>query len=74
MEMALELQHRMVSLLEALIRQEGKRLSKHEMCDRLRIHRNTLLRRQKEPGFPQPDINGYWLLADVVKWESQGGR
>jgi len=47
----------------------GKRLTRQDMCERLGIHRNTLLTRQRERGFPQPDINGKWLLSEVLEWE-----
>ena len=47
----------------------GKRLTRQDMCERLGIHRNTLLTQQRERGFPQPDINGKWLLSEVLEWE-----
>ena len=47
----------------------GKRLTREDMCERLGIHRHTLRIRSQERGFPQPDINGKWLLSEVLEWE-----
>ena len=49
--------------------QTGKRLTREDMCERLGIHRHTLRVRSQERGFPQPDINGKWLLSEVLEWE-----
>lgn len=47
----------------------GTRLSREQMCERLKVHRNTLARRLQEPGFPQPGKDGRWLLSEVIEWE-----
>lgn len=52
-----------------LAEQSGKRLTRAELCERLRIHRNTLSKRLEDPTFPRPDVNGKWLLSEVVRWD-----
>jgi predicted DNA-binding transcriptional regulator AlpA len=47
----------------------GARLTRAQLSERLGIHRNTLARRLSEPGFPQPDKDGKWLLSEVIQWE-----
>ena len=47
----------------------GTRLNREQMCQRLDIHRNTLAKRQQEPGFPKPGRDGKWLLSEVIEWE-----
>lgn len=49
----------------------GTRLSRQQMCERLGVHRNTLAKMSQEPGFPQPDRTGKWLLSEVIEWETR---
>jgi hypothetical protein len=49
---------------------QGARLTRSEVCDRLRIHRNTLPRMMTQ-GFPKPDSTGKWLLSEVMEWETK---
>jgi predicted DNA-binding transcriptional regulator AlpA len=48
----------------------GTRLTREQMCERLKVHRNTLARMAQAPGFPQPDRTGKWLLSEVIEWET----
>jgi DNA-binding NtrC family response regulator len=59
----------LASAINAMAQAMGTRLNRAQLCERMGIHRNTLARRLKDPGFPLPDRYGYWLLADVMKWE-----
>ena len=68
--LALELAELRRDLAE-LHRDRGSRLSRAEVCDRLRIHRNTLPTYIKERGFPKPTRDGEWLLAEVIEWEAK---
>ncbi len=48
----------------------GARLSRVQLAERLRVHRNTLQRWMREdPRFPTPDRSGHWLLSEVIEWE-----
>lgn len=53
-----------------LAQAQGTRLNREQMCDRLGVHRNTLAKMSQEPGFPQPDRTGKWLLSEVIEWET----
>lgn len=66
------IEQRLDALTQAVIMmsiQTGKRLTREDMCQRLGIHRHTLRIRSQERGFPQPDVNGKWLLSEVLAWE-----
>lgn len=52
-----------------MAQQNGQRLSRADLCERLNIHRNTLAKRLEDPTFPRPDVNGKWLLSEVLDWE-----
>lgn len=48
----------------------GARLSRVQLAERLRVHRNTLQRWMlQDPRFPLPDRSGHWLLSEVIEWE-----
>lgn len=59
----------LTNAIHALTQAMGVRLTRAQMCERLKISRNTMTKRLKEPGFPLPDKHGVWLLADVMQWE-----
>ena len=59
----------LTSAVQALSAAMGARLTRAQLSERLGIHRNTLARRLSEPGFPQPDKDGKWLLSEVIQWE-----
>jgi hypothetical protein len=48
----------------------GARLTRAEVCARLRVHRNTLQTYIAERNFPTPGRDGKWLLSEVIEWES----
>ncbi len=55
----------------AMAKVTGARLTRAEVCDRLRVHRNTLTAYMAEKEFPKPGLDGKWLLAEVVEWEAR---
>jgi hypothetical protein len=55
----------------AMARARGERLTRAEVCDRLRIHRNTLPAYIKTRGFPTPTRDGHWLLEEIIQWEGR---
>jgi hypothetical protein len=57
--------------IASLHRDHGTRLTRADVCDRLRIHRNTLKTYLAERGFPEPCPDGKWLLSDVLEWEQR---
>lgn len=61
----------LTSAVHLLAVKDGRRLSRAEVCARLGVHRNTLARYIDAGSFPKPTKMGDWLLADVIKWESQ---
>lgn len=52
----------------------GVRLTRAQLADRFGVHRNTLAKRLKEPGFPLPGKDGKWLLSDVIQWDRNNSR
>lgn len=64
----------LTSAIQALTQTMGARLTRAQMCERLKISRNTLAKRIREPRFPMPDKNGRWLLEDVIQWEMNNSR
>ena len=53
-----------------LTQQQGGRLSRAEVCQRLNIHRTTLLRRLKtDRHFPRPGPDGKWSVSELLRWE-----
>jgi predicted DNA-binding transcriptional regulator AlpA len=60
----------LANAVETLSQNMGTRLTRAELVDRLKIHRNTLATwLATDRHFPRPDKTGRWLLADVVAWE-----
>lgn len=58
--------------LERMIaRMKGERLTREEMCDRLRISGKTLTDRVRKGAAPSPCSDGKWLLSEVLEWESR---
>lgn len=55
-----------------LARNQGTRLDREQLAQRLRCHPNSITRWLRTVrDFPRPDRHGYWLLADVLKWEAE---
>jgi transcriptional regulator with XRE-family HTH domain len=59
---------RMERLISRLL---GERLTREEMLARLRVSSNTLTHRVRNKLVPSPGVDGKWLLAEVLEWESQ---
>lgn len=55
--------------VHTLLRQHGTRLTRAELCARLRITPRTLHRMLSTQSIPAPTPDGHWLLADVMAWE-----
>ena len=55
----------------AMARVTGARMTRAEVCERLRVHRNTLAAYIAERDFPTPGRDGKWLLAEIVEWEAR---
>lgn len=56
------------------LRQQGSRLTREQVCERLGICRQTLTKRIIKKEYPQPLKDGKWLLADVIEFELQAKR
>lgn len=54
-----------------MARLTGARLTREEVCERLRISRNTLTAYIDKKGFPTPGRDGKWLLEEIVEWETK---
>ena len=61
----------LTSALAVMARNTGARLTRAEVCDRLRIHRNTLAGLIADKDFPTPTADGKWLLAEILEWEAR---
>jgi hypothetical protein len=56
--------------IEVLIaRTHGNRLTRTEMCERLRVSSKTLTERVREGQAPAPFLDGTWMLFRVLEWE-----
>lgn len=56
--------------IEVLIaRTHGNRLTRAEMCDRLRVSGKTLTDRVRSGQAPTPFLDGTWMLFRVLEWE-----
>jgi hypothetical protein len=56
--------------IEVLIaRTHGNRLTRAEMCERLRVSGKTLTDRVRCHQVPPPFLDGTWLLFRVLEWE-----
>ncbi len=45
-------------------------LTRSELADRLRVHRNSMGKIINKPDFPQPAPDGKWLLSEIIGWEN----
>lgn len=68
--MTLDKQDLILQTLEHISRCMGTRLTRDDMCARLRTCRQTLSARMKNGSVPKPMPDGKWLLADVMAWEA----
>jgi hypothetical protein len=60
------LQHTVAALVQAI----GPRLTREQLCQRRGIHRNTLTSLMERGIVPRPDVNGRWLLSEVIEYEA----
>lgn len=60
------LQHTVAALVQAI----GPRLTREQLCQRRGIHRNTLAGLIERGIVPRPDVNGRWLLSEVIEYEA----
>ena len=58
----------------ALMRVNGTRLTREQVCERIGVHRNSLATMVKDRRFPKPMPEGKWLLATVIEWEHESGK
>lgn len=58
-------------LEQMIARLHGERLTREEMCERLRISSNTLTARVRKGDVPTPGKDGKWLLSEILEWESR---
>ena len=58
-------------LEQMIARLHGERLTREEMCDRLRVVGKTLTDRVRRGVVPAPCTDGKWLLSEVLEWESR---
>jgi predicted DNA-binding transcriptional regulator AlpA len=61
----------LTAAVASLAKLHGARLTRADVCERLRIHRNTLRTYLKDRGFPKPSPDGKWLLSEVIEWEAR---
>lgn len=54
-----------------IVRMAGQRLTREEMCERLRVSGKTLTDRVRRKVVPSPCTDGKWLLSEVLEWESR---
>lgn len=64
---------RLTNAVTSLCQHQGTRLSKQQLADRLKVHRNTLNNMlDRDRRMPRPGSDGKFLLADVIAWETYG--
>lgn len=61
----------LTAAVSTMARMVGARLTRAEVLERLRVSRNTLNTYMDAKGFPRPGVDGKWLLAEIIEWESQ---
>ena len=65
--------NRLINAVQTLCQQQGARLSKRQLAERLGVHRNTLANMlERDRRMPRPKADGKFLLADVIAWETYG--
>jgi predicted DNA-binding transcriptional regulator AlpA len=61
------------SMLAALLRNQSPVATSQEVCELLRIARNTLTTYKKRPDFPTP-TRGKFDRAEIVEWATKNQR
>lgn len=65
---------RLDALTQAVIlmaKNQGTRLTRAQMCERLGVCSKTLTNRMRAGDIPTPGTDGRWLLEEVLAWESR---
>lgn len=65
---------RLTDAVLMLAKNQGARLSRRQICERLGVCRQTLSKRVASKDFPPPTKDGSWLLCDVVEYEVRAKR
>lgn len=68
-----QLQQRIEALTRTvaeLVQTIGPRLTREQLCQRRGIHRNTLAGLIERGIVPRPDVNGRFLLSEVIEYEA----
>ena len=60
----------LTSAIVLMTKASNHMLTRHEVCERLRIHRNSLATYMADKDFPTPAKSGKWLLSEVMQWEA----
>lgn len=60
------LRHKVDALLDAL----GPRITREQLCKRRGCHRNTIPGLIDRGIVPRPDVNGRFLLSEVMEYEA----
>lgn len=53
-----------------LAQQQGARITRHQMCERLGISGKTLTDRVRRGVVPSPATDGKWLFSEILEWEA----
>ena len=60
----------LTNAVSALCAQSGARITRTQLAERLKVHRNTIANMlSRDRRMPRPGIDGKWLLASVIEWE-----
>ena len=61
--------------VQSLCKQQGGRLTRQQLADRMGVHRNTVANMlARDRSMPRPGKDGKWLLTEVIDWESRKRR
>lgn len=65
----------LTSAVQTLCIQQGSRLNRAQLAQRLGIHRNSLsVRLSQDRSMPRPAKDGKWLLSEIIEWETQNAQ
>lgn len=62
----------LTSAVLLMAKNNGTRLSRADMCERLGVCSKTLTERVRQRKVPTPGKDGKWLLSEIVEWEALG--
>lgn len=61
---------KLTSAVLFMAKNNGTRLSRADMCERLGVCSKTLTERVRKHKVPAPGNDGKWLLSEIVEWEA----